>query len=144
MYLKALVTNWSADLLSWQTKHAVPPERMLMVSMLHQCSGDAASRRLALDLAKSLRGGVHPLDAGSALPKHEFVGLSSCVSTALVFSSTLAKEHSAQLAEPLLRELVGLAQARSARAPSASIIRGTVRALGGRVPSSRAPPCRRP
>ena len=35
MHLSALVTNWSADLASWEA--AVPPARMLLASLLHQC-----------------------------------------------------------------------------------------------------------
>ena len=105
MHLSALVTNWSADLASWEA--AVPPARMLLASLLHQCSADASSRRLALGLAGALASHpTTPLDAGAALPDPAFVMLSSCVAMTYRYSLALATKYSAALAEPLLRELV--------------------------------------
>ena len=48
MHLAALVRNWTADMQQWQQSLGIPPARMLMVTLLHQCSPDGASRRLAL------------------------------------------------------------------------------------------------
>ena len=100
MHLSALVTNWSADLASWE--QAVPPVRMLLASLLHQCSADASSRRLALGLAGALASHpTTPLDAGAALPDPAFVMLSSCVAMTYRYSLALASKYSAALAEPL-------------------------------------------
>ena len=111
MHLNALVRNWTADMPLWQQSLGIPPARMLMVSLLHQCSPDGASRRLALELAAALaKDSTVIIDAAEALGKADFVGLSSCVASALKYSHALALKYSEELAEPLLREAVGAAR----------------------------------
>lgn len=111
MQLRGLVRCWCEDLGEWISRHGVPIQRMVLVSLLHQCSSDADSRASAIELATALaRNPTEPLDAGSALPATEFVTLSSCVASTYRYSQVLAVQYSTRMGEPLLRELVATAR----------------------------------
>jgi len=113
MTLYALVDNWTSNVSLWQERLNVPASRMLMVSLLHQCSADPVARKLALRLASALA--AHPddaarIDAGEATPIADFVHLHNCVASTARYSAALAARYSSQYTEPLLRELMGLAR----------------------------------
>eukprot|EP00965_Chrysotila_dentata_P244471 6205996-Pleurochrysis_carterae.AAC.1 len=106
VHLSALVRSWTSELAWWQACQVAPVELMLAVSILHLCSSEDPMRRLALDLSRALIMHSFPTwSCGGTLPAGDSLHASVCVSTALAFSASLARDHANKLTEPLLRSL---------------------------------------